>query len=207
MTYKPTELGDHTARLLISDYAPTGSRAIEVRGSCLPVPELGACTALAPTDITDEGYTANWTVPAADVVDYWVVTRTRYVNGTASTEEVLAEGTSQYMDDFDTADYETYSVQSVRLGYRSPMSNVVTVNHAGISDVTVDDLPLAVSVFEGALRFDVASEHTNARIFDTQGRQVMCIDVVTPGMMINMASGIYLIVTDQQKRPVKAIIR
>lgn len=207
VTYKPTELGDHTARLLISDYAPTGSRAIEVRGSCLPVPELGACTALAPTDITDEGYTANWTVPAADVVDYWVVTRTRYVNGTASTEEVLAEGTSQYMDDFDTADYETYSVQSVRLGYRSPMSNVVTVNHAGISDVTVDDLPLAVSVFEGALRFDVASEHTNARIFDTQGRQVMCIGVVTPGMMINMASGIYLIVTDQQKRPVKAIIR
>ena len=87
------------------------------------------------------------------------------------------------------------------------MSNVVTVNHAGISDVTVDDLPLAVSVFEGALRFDVASEHTNARIFDTQGRQVMCIGVVTPGMMINIAGGIYLIVTDQQKRPVKAIIR
>lgn len=207
VTYKPTAQGEHTARLAVYDGGLAGSLYVNLRGTCLPVPNLTACTATAPTDITADSYVANWTVPADETVDYWVVTRTRYAGGTATTEELVAEAPSLQIDGFAGADYETYSVQSVRLGYRSPMSNVITVSPSGVTDVTADDMPLAVSAFEGVLRFDVTAEHTNGRIYDTQGRLFMRIDVVAPGMMVDVPAGIYLIVTDQAKRPLKAIVR
>ena len=206
VTYTPTALGEHTARILISGGGVSGSRGIELRGECLPVPTLGACTATAATDITEDSYVANWTVPAADVVDYFVVTRTVYKNGVATTEEVLAEQNEQEIDGFDASDYETYSVQSVRLGYRSPMSNVVTVNHGGVNDVAADQ-PLAVYAYEGGLRFVCGADHTNARVTDTMGRVVVALDVVENGTEVQLPQGIYLVVTDQASRPVKVVVK
>ncbi|MDE6331009.1 MAG: endonuclease, partial [Muribaculaceae bacterium] len=138
VTYKPSELGMHEARLIVSEGGITGSRGIILRGECLEVPELTACTATAPSDITADSYVANWESPADETVDYWIVTRTRYTGGTSTQEELLAEDTSLLINEFDQSDSESYSVQSVRLGYRSPMSNVVFVDHAGISGVQTD---------------------------------------------------------------------
>ena len=87
------------------------------------------------------------------------------------------------------------------------MSNVITVSHAGVSDITVDERPLAISVFEGALRFDTTVEHTNVRIFDTQGRQHRLLDTVSDGTVISLPYGVYLIVSDQQKRPIKVVVK
>ena len=120
---------------------------------------------------------------------------------------MLAEEPGFTVTDFNLSDYETYSVQSVRLGYRSPMSNVITVGHAGVSDVTVDERPLAISVFEGAIRFDTTVGHTNVCIFDTQGRLHQQLDTVTDGTVISLPLGVYLIASDQQKRPIKVVVR
>ena len=79
MNYTPTATGTHTSRLLLSgDF--DGSRGVSLRGECLPVPTLSACTATAPTNIESDRYTANWTAPANETIDYFVVTRTHYAN-------------------------------------------------------------------------------------------------------------------------------
>ena len=206
LTYTPTSLGQHTARVLINGGGVSGSRGIELRGECLPVPELGACTATAASDVTDDSYVANWTYPASDVVDYWVITRTKYVGGQATTEEIEAEGPGYTITGFGESDYETYSVQSQRLGYRSPMSNTVQVQRSGVTDITVE-AALAVYTYEGGLRFITSATHTNAVIMDTMGRTVTVVPVVESNTEIALPAGIYMVVTDQQRRPVKVIVR
>ena len=206
VTYTPTALGDHTARLLIYDGGITGSRDIVLRGSCLPVPTLTAPTATAPTDVTEDSYVANWTTPQDEVVDYWVITRTCYKEGNAEVSEIEAEGPGTEITGLSQSEYETYSVQSVRLGYRSPASNVVTVVSNGITDVTDDRRPLAVMTYPGGLRIVVSENHTNLRVYDTTGRLVALREVVTSGSVITLPAGVYLIVTDQQKRPVRVLI-
>ena len=77
ITYTPTELGTHKARLLISDGGLTGSFGMGLNASCLAVPNLRTVTALPAQEITDSGYVASWQ-PTGDVVDYFVVNRTIY---------------------------------------------------------------------------------------------------------------------------------
>ena len=207
VTYSPTAVGEHTARILISGGGVSGSRGIELRGNCLPVPELGACTATSATIVDKDTYVANWTTPASDVVDYWIITRTMYKGGSATSEEVLAEGPDQTITGFAENDYETYSVQSSRLGFRSPMSNVVEVRHdAGVDDIAADKA-LAVYTYEGGIRFICATNHSNARVMDTLGRTVAQMDVVENGTCIDLPTGIYMVVTDQSHRPIKVIVR
>ena len=208
ITYTPTELGEHTARVLITGGGITGSRGIELKGECLPVPTLTACTATAPTMIDEDSYVANWTTPAGETVDYWVVTRTMYKGGNATTEELVAEGSDFTVTGFSENDYETYSVQSERLGFRSPMSNVVTVNHSGVSDITADDAALAVYTYSGGVRFICAQTHTNLRFIDAMGRTVRQLPTVDNGDVVeDLPAGIYMIVTDQYRRPIKVVIR
>jgi hypothetical protein len=207
MTYKPTALGDHSARIVITGSGITGSIGMELRGSCLEVPTLSACTATAASDITATSYVANWTAPQDEVVDYYIVTRTMYKDAVATSEELLAETDQLTIDGFDQYDSETYSVQSVRLGYRSPMSNVITVSHSNsVSGITVDE-PLAIVNIEGAIRFICSTPHTGVQIFDTTGRCVKQISQVDNNTDIEMPGGVYIITTDQCHRPVKAIVR
>lgn len=202
--YQPTELGTHEATLLVSGIF--GSRPVVLRGECLPVPVLGACTAMAPTDITSNTYTANWTSPAEDVIDYYVLTRTRYVGASQTVEEIEAETTQVEVDGFDASDSEAYSVQSVRLGHRSPMSNVVFVDHAGVTGVEVQQ-PLIVQTFGGMMRVVCSGEQTNLCVYDASGRLVATYPTVTDNTDIYLPAGVYLIVTDQHRTPVKAAIR
>lgn len=207
VTYTPTAIGDHTARLLISGGGISGSRGIELRGSCLEVPVLTACTATAATDIQADSYTANWTAPAGETIDYYMVTRTKYLsNGQIVTEQLPAENTSLEIDGFAESTYETYAVASVRLGVTGPMSNVVTVGHDGITGVEVDS-PLSVYAFQGGLRVFCAQDHSGLKITDTMGRTVYALDCVSNGDVINLASGIYLLTTEQCHKPIKFIIK
>ena len=207
VTYKPTALGDHTARILISGGGITGSRGIELRGSCLPVPELGACTAAAATDITADSYTANWTAPEGDVIDYFMVTRTKYLkNGSTEVQYLPAEENSLEIVGFSDSESETYTVSSVRLGVQSPASNVITVNHAGIEGVVADQ-PLSVYAYEGGIRIFCGTEHTGLNIMDTMGRTVRAMPVVEDGAIVDLPAGIYMLVTDQRHTPVKFIVK
>ena len=51
VTYTPTSIGNHSARLLISDGGLTGSVGIELRAKCSAVPSLSTLTALDATNI------------------------------------------------------------------------------------------------------------------------------------------------------------
>ncbi len=206
VTYAPTAVGEHSARLIISDGGLTGSRGISLIGQCLEVPTLTALTALPATDITDDSYTANWEMPADGIADYFIVTRTRYVGGTATAEELVAETNSLIIDDFKASDSESYSVQTVRLGYRSPASNVIFVEHDGIEGVAVDQ-PLGVNCWPGIVRITVGEPQTNARIFDTQGRLFRLIPVIENEMELNLPAGVYLITTDAHRTPVRIVAR
>lgn len=202
--YTPTKIGKHTARILLE--GDFGSRGVALEGECLEVPVLSACTATAPSDIQSDRYTANWTAPAGEVIDYYVVTRTCYAGSKVTTEEILAEDNFAEITGFDNYDREAYSVQSVRLGYRSPMSNVVFVDHAGLSGVELDE-PLVIQSFDGFIRFICSTPQTGCRIFDTAGRLVLQIDTVEQDLDIELPQGIYLIVTDSHRTPVKALVR
>lgn len=206
ITYAPTALGEHSTRLVISDGGLVGSRGIALTGSCLAVPSLSVLTALEPTDITENSYTANWEA-STDEIDYYIVTRTRYVDGAAaSSEEIETEENSVEITDFDESTRETYSVQSVRLGYRSAMSNIITVDHAGISGVEMD-MPLGTAYCPGGVRFVCGADHTNGRVYDTFGRVVMTLDVVYNNMEVSLPWGVYFVLTDQLTRPIQIIVK
>lgn len=206
VTYTPTETGTHEASLIIAEGGIVGSRIVRLIGECLDVPTLTACTATAATDITADSYRANWTYPANETIDYWVINRTRYVGGSATAEEVIAEAPGFIIEDFDESDSESYSVQSVRLGYRSPASNVVFVGHSGITGVETDQ-GLVVQGFEGILRFVCSAEQTGACVYDISGKLVMFLDTIHNNMDVDIPAGIYFVTTDQCHTPVKVAVK
>lgn len=199
VTYAPTETGQHTSRILL-DWG-NGSRAVELIGECLPVPTLTACTATAASSIESDRYTANWTYPTNEVIDYFMVTRTRYIGNNVYTEEIPAEDNFLEILGFENSDREAYSVQSVRLGYRSPMSNVVFVEKSGVEGVTVEE-PLQIQAFGGMIRFICSAPQNNVRIFDISGRTIAEIDEVDNNFDIDLPRGVYIITTAQHPTPV-----
>lgn len=205
VNYKPTETGKHSSKILLQGSFP-GSRTVKLSGECLPVPTLGVCTAQAPTDITSDRYTANWTAPADDVIDYFVLTRTRYIGNEVFTEELVSENNYLEIIDFDGSDREAYSVQSEYLGVRSPMSNVVFVEHAGVTGVDAGQ-PLAIAVAEGLVRFICSAPQTGCRVYDMAGRIVRNVGTIENNMEIELPAGVYLIITDAHSTPLKAAIR
>lgn len=205
VTYTPAVVGTHTSRLLISGGGVSGSRGLELRGNCLPVPTLSAPTATNPSDITEDSYVANWSIPENEVADYYIVTRTRYTSGNASTEEILAEENSLTISDFNASDREAYSVQSVRLGYRSPMSNVIFVEHGGVSGI-ISDHPLAIANIDGGFRVIASDTHTGLNVYDLSGRLITGVAQASHGTEIYIPVGVYFITTDQHHTPIKVMV-
>lgn len=206
--YTPTAVGEHTSRLLISDGGIEGSRGIELRGQGLPVPELHDFRALAATDVTSTSYTANWEVPADDVVDYYVVTRTVYDNGTSASEDIEAETNELEVTDCIPGARESYNVRSCRLGFYSERSNEVFVNleAGGLADVVADN-PLGWAYVEQGVRLVCGTPHTGCRIYDTAGRLVRTIPVIENNTVITLPMGAFIIVTDQQRTPLRVLVR
>lgn len=204
VTYKPTALGSHSARLIISDGGLTGSRGIALVGECLQVPTLSTITALPASDITADSYVANWEEPA-ETIDYYIVTRTRYTGGSSSSEDIIAESNSLLIEDFGTSESESYNVRSVRLGYESPRSNEIFVMHAGITGVNAD-VPFGWAYYPGGIRFVCGSPHSNGRIYNIAGQLLMTIPEITNNMVISLPSGAYIILTDQSSSPLKVLI-
>ncbi len=207
VTYTPTAEGSHTGRLVFSDYDSSGeSFGIELTGECLPVPTLTACTATEATDITSESYTANWTYPENEVIDYWIVNRTKYSGTTISTEQIVAEAPGIVIDGFNDSDRESYTVQSYRLGYLSPESNVIFIDHLGITGIESEQ-GLVVQGFDGMIRFLCSDVHTGVRIYDISGKVVMSVDSVSDNTDIEIPAGIYFITTDQYRSPIKVAVK
>lgn len=205
VTYKPTSIGSHSARLIISDGGLTGSRGVALMGECLEVPVLTAPVATQASDITETSYVANWEQPS-EVVDYYIVTRTRYINGNSSSEEIMAEENSLLVEDFDGSVSESYNVRSVRLGYESPVSNEIFVYHAGVDGVEMDS-PLGYAYWPGGLRIVCGDTQYNLEVYDITGRLVMTLPEVHDNDIIELPFGVYLITTSSSRTPLRVIVR
>lgn len=208
LTYEPSAIGEHTARLLINGTGVdgNGSRGVELRGECLERPTLTAPVATAATDITSSSYTANWTPAPGEVVDYYVVTRTRYNAGVPTVEEIVADENELFIDEFDLSDSESYSVHSVRLGVVSPESNVVFVSHAGITDADVER-PLEVLTDAGVIVLRSTVGVDNVRVYDVAGREVAYVPVVNGFVEVQLPAGVYMVAGGYGTEPVKVVVR
>lgn len=206
ITYTPTATGSHTTKLIVSDGGITGSRGIILTGECLEIPTLSAVNALPATDIATDRYTANWEIPTGETIDYYIVTRTRYINGETSTEEIEAEENSVEITDFDGSDSESYIVQSVRLGYRSPESNVIFVNHAGITGIKADS-PLTAVGADGCIRLMSSIPCTGIMIYDISGKAVASIPAVEGETTVPVAGGIYFVTGRGQQSPIRVTVK
>ena len=208
ITYTPKAVGSHTASLTIYDITgwAGGSLNVTLQGEALEAPSLKKIKVLPASDVTSNSYVANWEVPEGDIVDYYIVNRTHYVEGQVITEELEAAENALAIDGFDPDVYESYTVQSVRLGYRSPMSDAIIVAQGGIQGVQ-DDEPLVVEVYPGDLRIVCPSQQTNLRIFDLAGRLVQLRPVVNRNECFQLPAGAYLIVTNEHKTPVKVLVK
>ncbi|MDE6228499.1 MAG: endonuclease, partial [Muribaculaceae bacterium] len=203
VSYTPRELGQHTTRLVISGAGIEGSVGVGLRGECLPVPELSAPVAEAASNVTATSYTANWSSPANEIVDYWVVNRTKYIGSGAETEQLLAEEPSLTITDF--CGSESYTVQSVRLGYYSPESNAVSVTSAGISAVETN-AQLGISRLPGGLLVTCSEPIAVLRIFAPSGRLIQTVTDVENNSFIELPAGVYIISSPQLAIPLKTIV-
>lgn len=206
LTYEPKATGEHTSRLLIQGGGVPGSRGISLHGECLDVPVLTAPTALAATEVEPTSYVANWSPAEGEVVDYYLINRTKYAGGKVTYEQVLAEEPGTLINDFDKSDNETYTVQSVRLGYVSPESNVISVTHAGADAVPADEL-WGVETIPGGIRLMGSKTICSVVVYDATGRVVAQADSAEPYTDIMLPAGVYLVTAGGAPRPVKAVVR
>lgn len=206
VTYTPSALGQHSSRLLIDSGGLVGSIGIGLKAECLEVPVLSRINATAATDVTADSYTARWDAPA-EVVDYYVVTRTRYIAGSSSDEKLLAEDNSLEITDYDPSVSESYYVQSSRLGYLSDPSNVVFVSNSGIDGVDTADSTLGSAYLPGGVRLVCGTPHTGGIVYDAMGRIVRHLPVIENNFELLLPPGAYLIVTDQSRRPLTVIVK
>lgn len=206
--YKPTAQGRHTANLTVFDVDgwPAGkSLNVTLIGECVAAPALSQIKALPATDITSDSYTANWEEPS-EVVDYYVVNRSHYVDGKVVVEEILAEDNSVTITGFREGDYDSYTVQSVRLGFRSTPSNAIVVSRGGLQGIDAGT-PMAVEVYENTVRFICASTLRNVALYDATGRLVMRLDTVSRNDEFTLPRGIYIITADGVTVPARILVK
>lgn len=205
VVYKPTATGEHNARILIYDGGLPGTGIyVYLRGVCEEVPTLTPLTAYAPSNITPTSYTASWS-EAPEPVDFYVVTRTRYLaGGVTLVEEIETEETSVDIEGFNDSDQETYSVQSSRLGFRSDPSNVQFVYHSSLQGIDAEE-PLGARSCPGFILITCSKAHSDAEIIDTAGRVVLTLPTLEPFSELRLPQGVYLLRTRQHPTPLKIV--
>ena len=210
VTYTPTAIGDHSSRLLILDGGLTGSVGIELKARCVAVPSLSTLEALGASNITAEGYTANWRA-ADEEVDYYVLTRSVYNKNTGDvrTEAFTTddgETTSMAFEDRQADETHTYYVQSYRLGYMSEPSNVITIDASGLTGISADK-PLQVLPIKGGILIKCSENVGRATVYDMAGRTVCHIDNLCDDTIIELPRGIYLLQTATSRSAWKVAVR
>ncbi len=207
ITYKPTKTGKHSTILYFYDGGISGSlTGVYINGECLDVPTLSMPVALPAENVTAEGYRAVWQ-PADEEVDFYLVTRAIYKNGTLINTEQVDTEEAYYDFTRETGTSETYYVQSSRLGYLSPMSNTITVAEgSGIEGVDADHI-LAIATHPGGIRFICNEVLTDVRIHNTQGITVKQFDYVENDLAVDLPTGVYFITAKESPYPIRAIVK
>lgn len=204
--YTPTETGSHTATLSLYDGGlPDGTTiSVQLRGSAAEVPALTPVVALPASEITPTGYRANWE-PAKEQVDYYIVTRIRYVSNDQVT--TTANSNDTYVDFSGREENvdEAYYVQSSRLGVVSQKSNTIMVAASGM-ELPEGTTPLAIGIDRDGFVILSDGIQSNVRVFDAAGAAVRVLPEAGRETFVALPSGFYIVTSDQARRPIKIVI-
>ena len=193
ITYMPTSIGKHEARVILYDGGLEGSIAVTLHAEALAVPDMPAVRALEATDVIDGSYVANWEA-APGVADYYVVTRVRYNSGNEEVETYETGDTKYKMTDRDPNVAESYTVTYSRLGIESPASNSIYVAATGINDVR-DESPCHVYGGKGGITVSRAPGETGRlRVYDMAGALILEVQDARDGGFYSLQPGFYVIV-------------
>lgn len=204
--YTPTALGQSNASITFYDGGLPASAVVQLKAEAVPEPVLTAPIALEASNIDGTNYQANWQVPDGEEIDYYIVTRTIFRNGSKFTAEYIAEENFYQFDDLEAGTTQSYSVQSVRLGFRSPMSNTINVAPGGVEG-TMHEVGLAVTAMGGALKFSCPESHTGIEVINLAGQVVMRVPQVDDGTVVEVPSGMYYVRSRQTRTPIPVIVR
>lgn len=208
VTYTPTAVGTHRSRLVVSDGGLVGSVGVELKGTCLPAPNLATVKALPALEVTDTTYLATWQ-PLSQEVDYYVVNRTIYDenNNKISTETFTTDdGTENIiLLDRNSTQAQTYTVQAYRLGYMSAESNTITVDASGITGVMAE-LPMALLSAPGGVVVKCGTSLTDVSIYTMTGQLMSHLPRVDNDMFIALPPGVYVLTSRSAHRATKLIV-
>lgn len=207
--YAPTMLGKHVAAITLYDggFAAGKTFNVALSAEVLEVPQMLPVVATAATDVTDSSYVANWIAPE-QTIDYYIVHRTRYLpSGEVVTSEIIAEESYLLIEDRAADVSESYEVQSVRLGYKSELSNTIQVAKTSSVAALDDSYGLRAISVDGGVVVRCDDEVDSLTVYDISGVMIKQISGVASSMMIDLSSGVYFIVAPHSLRPVKVIVR
>lgn len=207
--YAPTMLGKHVAAITLYDggFAAGKTFNVALSAEALEVPHMLPVVATAATDVTDSSYVANWIAPE-QTIDYYIVHRTRYLpSGEVVTSEIIAEESYLLIEDRAADVSESYEVQSVRLGYKSELSNTIQVAKTSSVVALDDSYGLQAISVDGGVVVRCDDEVDSLTVYDISGVMIKQISGVASSMMIDLPSGVYFIVAPHLLRPVKVIVR
>lgn len=205
ITYLPQATGRHEAKLTLYDGGLDDSIVVNLYGEALDVPVMTALTALPATDVTDSGYTANWS-EAVGIADYYVVTRVKYQDGNEEAETYETGELYYKFTDRDPKVAESYTVTYMCLGVESPQSNSIYVAANGIIDIR-EEAPCHVYGMEGGIVISRApGESGMIRVFTPGGAMIMEDPDVADGAFYPLEKGIYVVTVDRGK-PIKIMVR
>ena len=207
--YATTILGKHVAAITLYDggFAAGKTFNVALSAEALEVPHMLPVVATAATDVTDSSYVANWIAPE-QTIDYYIVHRTRYLpSGEVVTSEIVAEESYLLIEDRAADVSESYEVQSVRLGYKSELSNTIQVAKTSSVAALDDSYGLRAISVDGGVVVRCDDEVDSLTVYDISGVMIKQISGVASSMMIELPSGVYFIVSPHSLRPVKVIVR
>lgn len=208
INYSPAEVGNHTAKITLTGGGmPDGfSLVVNLIGEAKPVPEFVTLTANQPTDVTATSYTASWSaVPVGKVADFYLVTRTRVVDGQTEVETYETQETSMRFTDRVANGQETYYVQYSCLGMLSPVSNAVVVSGSSVDELQ-GSAPVAIYPIDGGFMVGVVDDVATLRVCNLNGVEVVNRSDVRDGECFLLPRGVYVVWSSGAK-PQKLMVK
>ena len=96
-------------------------------------------------------------------------------------------------------------MQAYRLGYLSPESNVITIDHSGITGVEADR-PLALLSCDGGVLVKCSEPLNDVIIYTPSGQVVRRIGVVCSDDIIALPTGVYILTTRNSRQAYKILV-
>ena len=138
---------------------PDTGVGVEIKGESRDVPTLSAVVACDASDVSDNGFTANWQL-CTEQVDYYSVNHCVYDGSSLVTDETVTVASddieedaligSTYFKNAKVGYTHTYRVQAWRLGCSGDWSETITLVPTALGAIEAGK-PLQVQAYEGCI--------------------------------------------------------